>query len=110
MSQPHPTQLDAPACAQALAAGAVLVDVREPHETAHLAFDHPQCVLLPLSQFERRFTELPRDRDLVLACASGGRSHQAALFLRHHGYSRVANLQGGIGLWAAHGLPLRRGG
>jgi rhodanese-related sulfurtransferase len=103
-------QLDAQACAQALSEGAWLVDVREPHETDHLAFDHPQCVLMPLSQFERRFAELPRDRQLVLACQAGGRSQQAMHYLQHHGYTQVANLVGGIGLWAASGLPLRRGG
>jgi rhodanese-related sulfurtransferase len=103
-------QLDAERCAKALDEGAWLVDVREPHETARLAFDHPHCVQMPLSQFQKRFAELPRDRTLVLACASGGRSFQAMQFLVHHGFTQVANLQGGIGVWAAHGLPVRRGG
>ena len=102
-------QLDAAACAQALDEGAWLVDVREPHETTRLAFDHPRCVLMPLSTFQQRFQELPRDRTLVLACASGARSFQAMQFLAHHGYTRLANLRGGIGGWAAHGAPVRHG-
>ncbi|MBH9551864.1 rhodanese-like domain-containing protein [Inhella gelatinilytica] len=97
-------------CAQALAEGAWLVDVREPHETERLAFDHPQCVQLPLSRFQQQFHELPRDRLLVLACAAGGRSLQAMQFLVHHGFTQVANLTGGVGAWAAHGLPVRHGG
>ncbi|HVO05196.1 MAG TPA: rhodanese-like domain-containing protein [Burkholderiaceae bacterium] len=102
-------QLEANACASALETGAWLIDVREPHETHRLAFDHPHCLQMPLSQFQRRFNELPRDRQIVLACASGGRSFQAMHFLLHHGYTLVANLRGGIGSWAAHGLPVRRG-
>lgn len=102
-------QLDPESCAARLDEGALLVDVREPHEVARLAFDHPRCVSMPLSHFQQRFTELPRDKPLVLACASGGRSFQAMQFLMHRGYSHVANLRGGIGVWAAHGLPVRRG-
>jgi rhodanese-related sulfurtransferase len=102
-------QLEAQQCVQALQDGAWLVDVREPHETARLAFDHPHCVQMPLSQFQQQFHELPRDRRLVLACATGGRSMQALQFLAHHGYTQLANLRGGIGVWSAQGLPVRRG-
>jgi rhodanese-related sulfurtransferase len=102
-------QLDPETCAERLEAGALLVDVREPHEVARMAFDHPNCVEMPLSQFQQRFMELPRDKPLVLACASGGRSFQAMQFLMHRGYGHVANLRGGIGLWATHGLPVRHG-
>ncbi len=101
-------EVDAQQCAEQLDAGAWLVDVREPHETARLAFDHAHCVLMPLSQFQRRYTELVRDKPLVLACATGGRSFQAMQFLMHHGFTHVANLRGGIGMWAAHGLPVKR--
>ncbi|MEW6706420.1 MAG: rhodanese-like domain-containing protein [Pseudomonadota bacterium] len=101
-------QLEAGECSQALEAGAWLVDVREPHETGRLGFDHPHCVQMPLSRFQQRFHELPRDRQVVLACATGARSFQAMQFLVHHGYTQVANLRGGIGMWAAHGLPVRR--
>ncbi|WP_374673020.1 rhodanese-like domain-containing protein [Ideonella sp.] len=109
MNLPSP-QLAPAACADALAHGAWLVDVREPHEVQRLAFDHPRCLALPLSEFQRRFAELPRDQPLVMAYAAGGRSFQAMQFLAHHGYTQVANLAGGIGAWAAHGLPVRQGG
>ncbi|MEK8029666.1 rhodanese-like domain-containing protein [Ideonella sp. DXS29W] len=102
-------QLDPLQCAQALADGAWLIDVREPHEAARLAYDHPRCVPMPMSQIQSRFHELPRDAPLVMACAAGGRSQQAMQFLAHHGYTHVANLAGGMGAWAAHGLPVRRG-
>lgn len=86
--------------------GALLVDVREPNEVAALAFDAPEVVHLPLSSFERRFAELPRDRELVLACAVGARSLKATYFLMFQGYTNVANLSGGIQRWAAKGFPV----
>lgn len=103
-------QVDAPAAMEKLQAGtAWLVDVRERAEVARAAFDAPNVVVMPLSEFERRRDELPRDADLILACAAGGRSFQAVQYLVHHGYSRVANLAGGLGMWHAHGLPVKTG-
>lgn len=89
-----------------LAEGALLVDVRERNETASLAFDVPDLVLMPLSEFERRHAELPRDRELVIACQSGPRSLKATYFLMYHGYTQVANLDGGILKWASKGFPV----
>ncbi len=109
MSQ-HPLQVDPPAALERLNAGAAwLVDVRERGEIARAAFDAPQVVVMPLSEFERRHGELPRDVELIFACASGARSLQVVHYLRHHGYTRVANLAGGIGMWHAHGLPVTAG-
>lgn len=92
--------------------GALLVDVRERHEVDTIAFGLSAVVPLPMSELERRFAELPRDRELILACAVGRRSHQAASYLMAQGYAHVANLAGGIVLWSREGLPVtgRAGG
>jgi rhodanese-related sulfurtransferase len=90
-----------------LGEGTLLVDVRERAEVARLAFDVPGVVVLPLSEFEQRFAELPRDRDLVLACESGPRSLKATYFLMFQGYTRVANMDGGIQKWARKGFPIQ---
>ena len=90
-----------------LAEGALLVDVRELSEVAQVAFDVPGVVLMPLSELEQRFSELPRERDLVLACQVGQRSLKATYFLMFHGYTRVASMQGGLVKWAAKGFPLQ---
>lgn len=103
-----PMMLDAPTALARLQAGtALLVDVREPHEVARIAFNAPHVVHMPLSEFERRHRELPHDRELIMACATGGRSFQAMQFLVHHGWQKVSNLQGGIGIWHTHGLPVK---
>lgn len=103
-----PMMLDAPTALARLQAGtALLIDVREPVEVARAAFDAPNVVQMPLSEFERRHEELPHDRELIMACASGARSFQAMQYLVHRGWQKVANLQGGIGIWHAHGLPVK---
>lgn len=89
-----------------LAEGALLVDVRERAEVARIAFDVPTLVQMPLSEFERRFHELPRDRPLVLACESGPRSLKATYFLMYQGFTDVANMDGGLAKWARKGFPV----
>jgi rhodanese-related sulfurtransferase len=87
-------------------AGAALIDVREiaEYEQARI----PGAVLIPLSEFAQRYTELPQ-HEVVLMCAAGVRSAQAAQFAAQHGY-RVTNLEGGINAWNAAGLPIELGG
>jgi rhodanese-related sulfurtransferase len=89
-----------------LGEGALLVDVRERSEVERVAFGVPGVVVLPLSEFERRFVELPRNRPLVLACESGPRSLKATYFLMYQGYAQVANMDGGILKWACKGFPI----
>lgn len=83
--------------------GAMLVDVREQNEYDELRAEG--ATLLPLSELESRFSELPKDRDLVMICRSGARSARAGEYLMQHGYDRVVNLGGGTLAWAEAGLP-----
>ncbi|MBA4152890.1 rhodanese-like domain-containing protein [Flavobacterium sp.] len=87
--------------------GAVLVDVREENEVKQLAFDVPNILHIPLSEFEERFTEIPKDKNVVMVCKSGGRSLRAAGFLVNHGYDKVVNMQHGIIRWAQKGFPTK---
>lgn len=90
-----------------LGEGALLVDMRELNEVAQVAFDAPGVLLMPLSELEQRYAELPRDRELVLVCAVGDRSLKATYFLMYHGYTQVANMEGGLAKWARKGFPIR---
>lgn len=85
--------------------GAILVDVREKEEIAQLAYDVPNIIHIPLSEFDERYTEIPMDRNVVLVCKSGGRSLRAAGFLVNHGYENVVNMQHGIDRWSQKGFP-----
>jgi rhodanese-related sulfurtransferase len=89
-----------------IAEGAQLVDVRELSEVAQLTPDVPGVLLMPVSELEQRFAELPRDRELVLVCESGARSLKATYFLMFHGYDRVASMSGGLFKWAGKGFPI----
>ncbi len=87
--------------------GALLVDVRERDEIDRLAFDVPQVVAMPMSEFEQRCGELPRDRELVMVCAVGERSLKATYFLMYRGYANVQNMKGGIARWARKGFAVK---
>jgi adenylyltransferase/sulfurtransferase len=75
----------------------VLVDVREPHEwnAGHL----DGAIHIPMQQVPSRAAEIPRDRDVVIYCRSGGRSARVQQFLQSEGYTRVKNLTGGMMAW-----------
>jgi len=75
----------------------VVLDVREPWELgiARLA----GTLDIPMNEVPARLADLPKDRDIVVMCRSGGRSSKVAHDLHRMGY-RAANLTGGILAWA----------
>jgi len=81
----------------------VLVDVREPNETAIERF--PDAVLVPLSAFDPAAIPEPAGRDVVFACRSGRRSVTASLAAQEQGFAYGSHLAGGILAWKAAGLP-----
>lgn len=86
---------------------ALIVDVREPDEWADARI--PGAVHIPLGEIRTRADEIPRDRPVILQCRSGNRSAGATRRLLELGFTNVRNLEGGIGDWAADGLPLHYG-
>jgi rhodanese-related sulfurtransferase len=89
--------------------GALLVDVREKDEVTELAYDVPRVINIPLSVFEERFAEIPKDKEIVVVCRGGGRSLRAAGFLINNGYDKekVVNMQYGIIRWVQKGFPTK---
>ena len=81
----------------------VLVDVREPNETALERF--PGAVIVPLSVFDPADIPEPAGRDVVFACRSGRRSVTASLAAQEQGLPYDSHLAGGILAWKAAGLP-----
>jgi molybdopterin/thiamine biosynthesis adenylyltransferase/rhodanese-related sulfurtransferase len=75
-----------------------LLDVRTPVEREIAALDDP--LWIPLQELGARWREVPTDRTVVVYCHVGGRSAQAAAFLRSQGLERVATLTGGIRAWS----------
>jgi rhodanese-related sulfurtransferase len=81
----------------------VLVDVREPNETALERF--PGAVLVPLSSFDPATIPTPPGSEVVFACRSGRRSATASLAAQEQGFAYSSHLAGGILAWKAAGLP-----
>ena len=81
----------------------VLVDVREPNETAVERF--PDAVIVPLSAFDPAAIPEPAGREVVFACRSGRRSVTASLAAQEQGFAYGSHLAGGILAWKAAGLP-----
>ncbi len=85
--------------------GALLVDVREPHE--YHAGHAPDAALLPLGHIAAGQDDLPRDRRVLLVCATGNRSAHGARLLQQRGVD-VVDVAGGMAAWRAAGLPEHR--
>jgi len=94
------------AVAAGLRAGRMLlVDVREPNETA--VESYPDAVIVPLSCFDPAAIPDPQGKQVVFACRSGKRSVTASLAAQDRGYPYGSHLAGGIIAWKAAGLPIK---
>ena len=102
----RPTDLDPVQAQQWLSqkGAPLLVDVRNPDEYAqeHLA----NSQLVPLPDLDKRWSELPKDRPILLYCHSGKRSQKAFDLLREKGFKDLHQMAGGITAWKEKGLPI----
>ena len=81
-----------------------LLDVRtaEEYQTGHLKkslqadWNNPQ-------QFKDRVQYLDKSKPILVYCASGGRSGNAAQYLLSLGYKEVLNMEGGLTAWKMSG-------
>ena len=71
----------------------IILDVREELELIGGKFDN--SINIPLSELRKRYTELPKDKEIWTYCAVGLRGYIATRFLSQKGY-RVKNIAGGI--------------
>lgn len=79
----------------------VIIDVRQPHETAAGIIEN--ALLIPLGELESRWEELKDADEIVCYCALGGRSLQAAGFLRSKGLFNATSMDGGMVGWQGIG-------
>lgn len=95
---PDVQEIDAEALDEALR-DAVLLDVREPHETVLGSVDG--ALVIPASELEARMSELDSAARYIVACRVGVKSLWAIRRLRDAGFTRVAHLHGGLLAYAA---------
>jgi molybdopterin/thiamine biosynthesis adenylyltransferase/rhodanese-related sulfurtransferase len=99
------TEIDTAAAADLIAAGAAVLDVREPDEfdqgalagVVHIPRGHLEA------QVEGRL--LDKNATVVVYCAGGVRSAFAAKTLAEMGYTSVLSMAGGFGRWKDEGRP-----
>ena len=87
-------------------AAVFLLDVRTTPEFngGHLV----GTTLVPMNDVPKRVAEIPKNRKVVVMCATGARSSAVARYLDQAGYPWVANLTGGVMSWMRQGLPVAR--
>lgn len=83
---------------------AVFIDVRPAEEYAkgHI----PQARSLPLDQIDGRAQTLPKNKPLIVVCATGRNAGAAATQLKAKGLENVVTLSGGMAAWQQAGLPV----
>jgi phage shock protein E len=82
----------APVVAEKIKAGATIVDVRSEAEFSRGGYRG--AINVPLQALSGRLHRIPKDRPVVVYCASGSRSAMAARILRKAGYADVSNAGG----------------
>lgn len=99
----YPKEISIREAASKKVMGAYILDVRELHEfvQGHI----PGAVMIPLGQLNNRLNELPKGREIVVVCLSGGRSLAALDIIRGAGYSKSSSMTGGMNAWKAARYP-----
>lgn len=76
--------------------GFQVVDVRNANELTKLPL--PGAIHIPIDELSKRWGELDPSLPTITVCHSGKRAHVAACLLQSHGFSQVANLNGGMSI------------
>ena len=91
----------------------LLIDVREhgEYENGHIKGAHlvPRGIIEAAADpaFPKHLSELAaaRDRQVIVYCATSGRSAMACAVLQMMGFKNVLNLNGGYARWMDDGMP-----
>ena len=102
------TEVDTAVAAERIAAGAVVLDVREPDEYDEGAI--PGAIHIPRGHLEAQVESRIVDKTapVVVYCAGGVRSAFAAKTLAELGYGEVLSMAGGFGRWKDEGRAWRK--
>jgi rhodanese-related sulfurtransferase len=85
----------------------VLIDVQEEFMNRFKMMDIPEVIYCPYSILEETYMNLPMEKPLIFADASGIHSKEAVKFLLDKGFvNRIANMAGGLVEWERGALSL----
>jgi len=76
----------------------VMLDVRHVKQAEPFVekYGAAKWISLPYDEIRQRFSELPRDKTMIIICNAGSRSYEVQRFLDHVGYTDNLVLAGGI--------------
>ena len=77
-----------------------MIDQVRPQELSSWIARHHEAGQAVVGSVPPRLSELDPETPIACLCHHGGRSMQVAQFLQNQGFSRVANIAGGIHAWA----------
>jgi thioredoxin len=86
--------------------GVKVIDVRTPDEFAQGSISGAQNFNYRAGDFKEKITALDHAATYYVYCLSGGRSGEAARYMRENGFEKVYELKGGTLAWTKAGLPL----
>jgi thioredoxin len=85
---------------------AVVLDVRTPSEFSEGYIANAINIDFRENHFSDRVKFLDLNKTYFVYCLSGGRSGEAAQFMRENGFKKVFELKGGMLSWKKNNLPL----
>jgi rhodanese-related sulfurtransferase len=85
-----------------------IIDVREPNEYVGELGHIGGARLIPLGTLAAVLHMLDQNAPTVAVCRSGGRSAQAVVILSKAGFTKAANLAGGMLGWHEQRLPVSK--
>ena len=102
IDQVRPADLAAWILSQPAGSKPVVLDVRETWElqTASVKPEGFTLVAIPMNEVPTRAAELDAQQPVAVLCHHGVRSQRVAMFLAGNGFTRLANIAGGIEAWS----------
>ncbi|NPA34197.1 MAG: rhodanese-like domain-containing protein [Chlorobi bacterium] len=85
-----------------------LIDVRTPKEYAEGHIKGAKNIDFYSPDFDKKISELPKDKVYCVYCRSGRRSLLSAQKMAQMGFKKIYNLQGGINAWIQSGNPVEK--
>lgn len=79
--------------------GAQLIDVRTPREFSNGNISGSKNIDYNGDSFEKQMKKLDKNKPVLVYCAAGGRSENAAELLKEWGFKEVYDLEGGYNGW-----------
>ncbi len=78
----------------------IILDVREDVEREVWVPDN--SIHIPFGQVRNRLSEIPKDKEITVACAVGVRAYNVARILSQNGFENVSLLEGGVTFYRAY--------